>query len=168
MKNCDECQQDKPLTDFYRHPTCLDGRTRLCKVCYKKRTKIYKNLNPEKSKNHRKKYDQSVRGKLNRLVRVAKERATKLNKEFDLDFSFIVTLFEQQSGVCSLTGIPFDLSKTKHSRRPFCPSLDRIDSTRGYTKDNVRLVCTAVNLALNEWGIDVFEQVAKGYLRQQT
>jgi len=29
----------------------------------------------------------------------------------------------------------------------FCPSLDRVDSSKGYTKDNVQLVCRIYNTA---------------------
>jgi len=36
--------------------------------------------------------------------------------------------------------------------RPFSASIDRINTNLGYTKDNVRFVCTMVNFALNEFG----------------
>ena len=45
------------------------------------------------------------------------------------------------------------------ARRPFAPSLDRIDSSGGYTRDNTRLVCQAVNFALNAFGEDIFREV---------
>ena len=35
-----------------------------------------------------------------------------------------------------------------HRTAPFKASIDRIDSTRGYTRDNCRLVCWFVNQAL--------------------
>ena len=46
-------------------------------------------------------------------------------------------------------------------------SLDRIDSSKGYTVENCRLVCTAVNLAMNEWGEDVLERIALYYRRKR-
>src|SRR5690606_21411241 len=47
-------------------------------------------------------------------------------------------------------------------RRPFAPSLDRIDTSTGYEAGNCRLVCVLANIALNEWGEDVFARVAIG------
>jgi hypothetical protein len=44
---------------------------------------------------------------------------------------------------------------------PFAPSVDRRLSSGGYTEDNVRLVCVAVNFAMGQWGEDVFLHLAK-------
>jgi hypothetical protein len=55
-------------------------------------------------------------------------------------------------GVCELTGIPFDFyKKEKVSKNPYAPSLDRINSSKGYTKTNTRVVLSAVNDALNQY-----------------
>ncbi len=43
---------------------------------------------------------------------------------------------------------------------PFAPSLDRIDSSKGYEEGNVRIVCLMVNLAMNTWGHGPLEKVA--------
>ncbi len=48
---------------------------------------------------------------------------------------------------------------TNSYRAPFAPSIDRINSEKGYTDGNVRLVCVAVNWALSDWGIEVFEKI---------
>jgi hypothetical protein len=71
-------------------------------------------------------------------------------------------LFEAQGARCALTGIAFDLGVvgTGQARRPFAPSPDRIDSSGGYTRDNTRLVCQAVNFALNAFGEDIFREIA--------
>ena len=37
-------------------------------------------------------------------------------------------------------------------------------SGEGYTPENTRLVCVAVNLALNRFGEEVLERVCKGFL----
>jgi hypothetical protein len=47
---------------------------------------------------------------------------------------------------------------------PFAPSIDRINPSIGYTKDNIRLVCASVNFALNEFGEDIFRKICKAYL----
>lgn len=67
----------------------------------------------------------------------------------------------QAGGRCQLTGQPFDrYYKSGPGKRPFIPSLDRIDSNKGYEVGNIRLVTSIVNLALNDFGsIPFFEMV---------
>ena len=54
------------------------------------------------------------------------------------------------------TGIKMFPSKTKFF--PFKPSLDRIDNSKGHTKDNVKLVCMAENFARNNFTFDEFQE----------
>ena len=100
----------------------------------------------------------------NSLVRSLKQRAKTMDVPFDLDIDFVKELYSKQSGKCLLTGIAFILDKSDTSRRPFAPSIDRINSKLGYTKNNVRLVCTIVNLALNEFGDSSFDKMCRAYV----
>lgn len=77
------------------------------------------------------------------------------------DEGFII---DRCGGKCELTGIPFDLTKKDWARRPYAPSLDRIDSSGDYTIDNTRMVCCAINIALNEWGEGVYATIASAYI----
>lgn len=45
-------------------------------------------------------------------------------------------------------------------------SLDRIDSTKGYTKDNVRLVTWLVNKSIGEYGTDAFINMCLSVVRK--
>lgn len=82
------------------------------------------------------------------------------------DGTFISTdalnnLLRRSGGKCMLTGIPFSSEQSSGRRRPWLPSLDRIDSSKGYTDGNMRLVCSAVNIALNDWGDEVFWRIVE-------
>lgn len=78
-----------------------------------------------------------------RLVE-ANGRAKKFNKITpDIDEDFLLNLFEFQNRKCALTGIDFVIEK-KH---PLCPSLDKIEPDKGYTKDNVQWLSWAANRA---------------------
>lgn len=88
-------------------------------------------------------------------------RAKAMGREFGLtqaDFEFVCL---RSGGRCELTGIPFSDALT-NGRRPYFQSIDRIDCARGYTIDNVRLVCLAVNIAISNWGDQVLAQIAIG------
>lgn len=72
-------------------------------------------------------------------------------------------LIRRSGGRCEVTGIPFSDSKIKSAvRKPFMPSVDRVDSRSPYSFENCRLVCLTVNIAINEWGDRVFDLIAMG------
>jgi hypothetical protein len=71
---------------------------------------------------------------------------------------------KRAKGRCEVTGIRFDLGVIAGAyRRPFAPSLDRINAGGAYEFTNARLVCCAVNAALSDWGLAVFEKMATAY-----
>lgn len=96
------------------------------------------------------------------LVKI-KTGAKRRSIHFDISIEEINKLVDKSKGKCSLTGIPFDLSKDpKYRLRLWAPSIDRIDSSKGYTADNIRLVVASVNIALSDFGEDVLIRIAKG------
>lgn len=52
------------------------------------------------------------------------------------------------------------------ARRPYAPSLDRIDPGRGYEPDNVRLVCAVANFAMNAWGLEPVLHMARAMAKK--
>ena len=70
-----------------------------------------------------------------------------------------------KTGFCELTKLPFDLKPvTKTSQNAYAPSIDRIDSLKGYTKDNVRIVLYSVNAALGQFGTDIMLPILKAMI----
>jgi hypothetical protein len=59
--------------------------------------------------------------------------------EFDIDFEFLVDLYNQQNGLCAYSNLPLQFGSYKENNWKI--SLERIDVRRGYTKDNVCLIC---------------------------
>jgi hypothetical protein len=71
----------------------------------------------------------------------------------------------RSGGRCEVTGLRFTHEREEGARvRPFFHSFDRIDSRGGYTIDNVRAVCHCVNIAMNNWGEEVFAEMARGFV----
>jgi hypothetical protein len=102
------------------------------------------------------------------LVRVAsgaksRARRTGLSCEDDLVGWAIATMIAQNHR-CVLSGVPFRLDVLGHGAapRPYAPSIDRRDATRGYTKDNIRIICWASNCLLGTWGDEPALEIAKG------
>lgn len=88
--------------------------------------------------------------------------------QFTLTIEEFESLVERAQGRCMITGIPFEFARVSGSmRRPFAPSIDRIDSAKGYSADNVRLVCVLVNLAMNEWGLEPLMRVARNLVEHE-
>jgi hypothetical protein len=99
------------------------------------------------------------RKRLRTALRQARDRAAQRNWAFDLDEEFLVNLAATQNRRCAVSGIEF--SHGARGRHPFVISLDRIDAKKGYTKDNVRLVCFIVNIALSDFGDDALITMAR-------
>lgn len=95
-------------------------------------------------------------------------RSAKKRREYSLSEKRETELIGLAAGRCQITNIAFSLDKAPGShRRPFAPSLDRIDSSQSYTDQNVRVVCCAANYAMNEWGESVLRKLAVGYLQHR-
>ncbi len=58
-------------------------------------------------------------------------------------------LWDKQGGLCALSGVPMTYEKGK-GRLPTNLSIDRKDSSLGYTFDNVQLTCYQANLMKSE------------------
>lgn len=92
-------------------------------------------------------------GRAKKLLNAARKRAIKKKLEFSLDIHDILPQLE--IGTCQLTGLSFQFEQTnKFHKHPFSPSIDRINSKKGYTKDNIRIILSSLNIALSEYGED--------------
>lgn len=93
------------------------------------------------------------------LWRAAKKR----KKEFSLSIADVEALL-RATPACPYTRQPLDLSvsKIKGQRNPWGPSLDRIDSSKGYTLNNVEITSVWWNTAKSEWTPDVMALAIAG------
>ena len=97
-------------------------------------------------------------------IKNAKARARAKGWKFELPDDWALRECQANGYRCSLTGVPFlSAFDGETHKRPYVPSIDRIDCKQGYTPDNVRLVIFAVNLMMAEWGEDIMHRVANGY-----
>lgn len=100
-----------------------------CDTCYKKYRSLYN------------------------LLHSAKYRATKEGLEFDLDIQWMI----EQPEYCKFTGakLSYKENGTDYSNRnPFAASVDKINPTKGYTKDNCQIVCWWFNCAKQRYSVE--------------
>ena len=95
--------------------------------------------------------------KLEQLFRSSKSRATNENIPFNIDKDFLFQLWNTQSGKCKWTN---DLM-TFESRKPNTVSLDRINSNKGYTKDNICLCTWEVNWTKRNLSIEQLKVICQ-------
>ncbi len=81
-------------------------------------------------------------------LKQAKCRSKKLYREFAIDEAFVMSLLIAQGSRCALTGQPF--------KEPSEVSIDRIDSSKGYTADNVQLVLHNINRMKSDFNQEDF------------
>lgn len=75
---CKECNQELPISEFYKNPKGKYGRRTRCKECQKKIYRTY-NINKDKQKLAQKKYAEANREKLNQRCRDWR----KINLKYD-------------------------------------------------------------------------------------
>lgn len=89
-----------------------------------------------------------------KLLDGARQRAKKYGREFNLELGDIVV-----PAVCPVFGI--ELIKGTGKQHANSPTLDRIDSTRGYTKDNVWVISHKANAFKQDKTVEELEHVAQ-------
>lgn len=99
------------------------------------------------------------------LFRSTRRNAASRGIEFELTNDTFAAAWYASDRKCALTGIKLDVYGERRGewlRNPYAPSVDRIDCSAGYRLSNIRFVCVAVNIALNEWGETVLREIAHG------
>jgi len=130
------------------------GGTRSC-GCIRKEEAARRRLeqlakNPNRGLSKTQEYD---------LWSAAKERSVRFGREFSIAVSDIVI-----PKMCPVLGIPLFKGNGKQSGNS--PTLDRIDTTRGYTKDNVAVISLRANSLKQDATVEVLEKLIK-YIKKE-
>ncbi len=114
---------------------------------------------PDRAKRWADEYRASPEGRAKVMFGHAKTRAKRKKIEFTLELEKIITAVE--NGHCEATGIRFvlDLPETPGKHHPYAPSIERIDSSIGYTNENCQVVTYAFNSMKNQWDMDIIRYV---------
>jgi hypothetical protein len=91
--------------------------------------------------------------------------ANRKKKHDDIDLEYLKCLWEQQNGICPISGISMKLRTHNNCKdglaEPYSASLDRINNDLGYVKGNVRYVCYMANIARSRFSDEQLVEFCK-------
>jgi hypothetical protein len=142
-------QCDCGRVDLKRKDWVISGRTTSCKSCASKRT----------AKLHPPPVTKKGYGELSGTHFLAiKNGALRRGFSFKLSPKFLWELYEQQEGLCALTGLSLHLDRSLKKQNVnwdvISASLDRKDSSKPYTEDNVQWVHKEINRLKNNYSLE--------------
>jgi len=145
---CSKCGECFPPTSefFYRHSQRSDGFHSWCKPCCKKGNQ----------RSLEKRYA-TFEGRITTFLGSCKNSAQKRNQEFSLTRRDFVDMWAAQDGLCVYTGIEMELQPNTL----LSVSVERIDSSVGYTAENTVLCCNAVNRMKSDLDPETFFDLCK-------
>lgn len=145
-KRCYSCNTFKDLGNFHTNGKLSGGVGKLCKECYNKHPARIKYESQRRSrlKNSIKNGDYKYY-----IERRMTRKASSVKSDghmWGLDNEFLVQLWEKQDGKCYYTGVSLldELSNEVFARWG-SPSLDRLDPSKGYVKNNMVWCIYGVN-----------------------
>lgn len=95
------------------------------------------------------------------LLWAAKKRAEDRNLPFNLEEKDIVI-----PTICPYLGIPLTSTTKRGESRDFVATLDRVDNTKGYTKDNIEVISWKANTMKNNATTEELVAFSKEVLRR--
>lgn len=103
-----------------------------------------------------------------------KHNAKSRDIQYDLTWLDLKKVYDNQRGLCYYTKLPLNLIfASKPERRTTFDqlSIDRIDSNKGYTLDNIVLCCLAINMMKNEFDLKeltiMLEAVCENFIKDR-
>lgn len=146
MSYCTKCDTSKNSLEFY--PSQRKDRG-ICKICWrdcpsqsKEGVKKYKDKNIDKVKLWKQRDYNKNRKQY--LWSGARKRAIDNGLEFNITVDDIVF-----PNICPILSIPIIID-CGHGNNWNSPSIDRIDNTKGYTKDNIVIISHKANNLKND------------------
>ena len=145
-KTCFKCKTSYEDALFFKSTNTPDGLHSWCKMCCKANQKKYVDL-----------VNSCIETRAKIFLRNAKNSAKKRNQEFSLEIKDITEFWESQNKICAYSGLEMTLEAGKLNT----VSIERIDSAKGYTKENTILVCQAINRMKSDFAYEDFYMLCK-------
>lgn len=162
MKECTKCREVKPFADYSRGNDKL-GYRHNCKSCESKRFAEYKTRNLERELERKRAWARSPAGKYNCIKYGAKRAELLISKK---DF---LLWYENEPKKCFYCDIPEELLNTltdKFNRKCINLSIDRRDTSKPYTLDNIVFACLRCNWTKSDFFTESeMREIAEKYIK---
>lgn len=146
MKVCFKCKEESSYEFFFKHSQTPDGYHSWCKKCC-----------TDGNIKSRIKQNSTIEGRARVFLLNAKRSALKRKQDFTLEIKDIVDCWNEQSQICAYSGRQMTLLAGELNT----VSIERINSSIGYTKDNTILVCQAINRMKSDFEFDDFYNLCR-------
>lgn len=167
MKKCTKCQNLKELSDFYnkKHENGKIYKSSRCKKCLNEQRTLYNQNYRSVRKDKVKTWSKSAR--LKQMQDPVKHERMKLLKRENSRKNYLQVLWKRTSDRAKRNNIEFSITKedviiplrcpilgiplflgTKGDYKN-SPSIDRVNNSKGYTKDNIRVISSLANTMKN-------------------
>jgi hypothetical protein len=151
---------------FSKNASAKDGLQYKCRSCdkeYQEKRRLNKKEDIQKyGREYRNKNLQNFEFRLQALLNASRQRAKEKGLEHTLVKEDLKELFPADNK-CPVYG--FDLEWNSGGFRETSPSIDRIDSTKGYTKDNVQIISWKANRIKGYASVEDLE-ILLAYMKQ--
>lgn len=95
--------------------------------------------------------------------RISRGKAKYQTLEFNISKEFILELYKRQNGKCAISGL--EMTYIEGSGRHLKNM--SIDPTKGYTEDNVQLVCAQVNMMKSDMSLEELYTFCEAILKNK-
>jgi hypothetical protein len=151
VKRCRGCNIKKNIEEFSKAGKIYGSTYRArCKKC----------INSEWSY----RLMSTISSRTKRRVRPDGSERKSIYTDHQITKSFLLKLSEKQNGLCYWTNIPIDFTLKDKLRKP---SLDRLDNSKGYTKDNVVLTTLFANLGRRDATIEEYTYFLNSFINSR-
>jgi len=151
MKVCKKCKVERPLSELHARKRGQPELRAVCRVCSRAEARARKELDIENF--NKGSVRRVIKWKRSRpiedfLFTAVNDSSKRRNRDVQIDSKFIADLLVEQNWKCYYTGIK--LEDVRDSWHPFRPSIDRLDSSKGYIPGNVVICALCINLMKNQ------------------
>lgn len=165
-KFCSNCKQEKFLTEFSKNLASKDGLQYKCRACDKEYQEKRRKENYQQALEYGRKYQKNKREnfeyRLKMLLNASKQRARNKNRIHEITIDDIKSIYPIDNK-CPIFGI--DLVFGTAGFRENSPSIDRIDSSKGYTLDNIQIISWKANRIKSYATVEELELIV-AYMKQ--
>ena len=135
-KTCKKCGIEKDLNEYHKSKNNKYGRNDVCKSCRREAA-------AEKYK----------ADWFHQTAILKKAQCKKLGVDFDLDSNYLESIWTDTCPV-------FNKKFVRHEKgHDLCPTLDRVDPSKGYTKGNVRYISARANRIKYDASVEELKKV---------